>query len=668
MAEKNGPVVEEPENPTTKASLEDTVDELMKVSWETVKRDFLEDLRAHDFNVFDYDGYEAMVMSRTYDSISRETSNGMTDGATTTLYLERSARVVGQLPEGQIKAYGKKDSGKAALMDIIRQKWIYPNANAQAPLLNKLRMWQFYSSVYGWMPMYYDWHVDEKTGYIGPNCWLWSPRNFLPQNGYTYLDDMDYVHTIAWVSPSYIQSIINDPNAEADGWNVEALLQVLASDRNKARFPDTKRDTFIRRQRTSQASRNLIGLATRYEAGPDGYWRTFAWEYGFKMLREIPNPHKSAKIPFVVKYCIPLFDSFYGLGDFQRARPLQFAKDGLTNFYFEGIRQGIYPPTIVNPSGVVRHTMDLTAGSVWEEIVPNSIRRLEPSSAGLNTYRDAMTQLNGSLLNQAGTTDTVANAQNSLDPAFGKTPQAIQMNQQRESTRDNQDRFYLEQSVEELINRMLDLIPVMGTETIPIDLWSDEAQLIATSGYPDIMEMLDISQSGQSARLNIKPGALKGISYRFHLDASSTAKADKNAQLQSLITFTELLARSSNQLTQLNTMGKTVDWDVLFTTIGQLSDIPNMEQIIRKMTQEEQQAWQSQNSDQHDPRELINYKDAPPSIQAQMEQAAGMQPDPSHSQGMAHPAVGTALTPMMPVQPRFMDDKIKQAATTLLRK
>jgi hypothetical protein len=68
------------------------------------------------------------------------------------------------------------DIGKAAFMDILRQKWIYPNANAQHNFVEKLNMWQFYSSVYGYMPMFYDWNV-ASNGYVGPDCWLWNPRN-----------------------------------------------------------------------------------------------------------------------------------------------------------------------------------------------------------------------------------------------------------------------------------------------------------------------------------------------------------------------------------------------------------------------------------------------------------------------------------------------------------
>jgi hypothetical protein len=61
----------------------------------------------------------------------------ITDSYATTLAKERADRVMAKLPEGETEATGQADQGKAAFMDILRQKWIYPNANAQHPFLEK---------------------------------------------------------------------------------------------------------------------------------------------------------------------------------------------------------------------------------------------------------------------------------------------------------------------------------------------------------------------------------------------------------------------------------------------------------------------------------------------------------------------------------------------------
>ena len=194
------------------------------------KKDYESDLEAHDKYTTDWDSLEAMLISKTYDSISKQTKNGITDSDASTMLIERSARVVGQLPEGITEAAGKKDRGKAALMDIIRSSYIYPNANAQRPFLEKLRMWELYSGVYGISLMYYDWDV-APNGYIGPNCWLWNPRNFVPQKGKYSIEDMEYAHAISWITKAEISNLLKQLKkdsvfAKESGWNKSALSEI----------------------------------------------------------------------------------------------------------------------------------------------------------------------------------------------------------------------------------------------------------------------------------------------------------------------------------------------------------------------------------------------------------------------------------------------------------
>jgi hypothetical protein len=370
------------------------------------KKDYLSDWDIHRNYIQTFDPLEAMLMGQVYDSVSGSVDGSkITDSYTTTLAKERADRVVAKLPEGQTEAVGKADAGKAAFMDIIRQKWIYPNANSQHPFLEKLNMWQLYSSVYGYMPMFYDWNV-AASGYVGPDCWLWNPRNLVPQQGRTSLGDMDYVTALTWVGKRYLQEIYDKAlgdGEDSNGWNAPAIKELLDRIENTQQTDvDFHKDTKVTRDRTPQGTKRGICLATRYESGPDGEWCIFAPDHGYVELRRIKNPHKNGRIPFVIKYSQPLFDNFYGLGDFQRAMPLQFARDGLTNFYFKGIKMNLIPPIIANANGVIKHTLDYREGAVMLETIPNSIRRLETSTAGLATYKDAQANLTGSLLSLYG--------------------------------------------------------------------------------------------------------------------------------------------------------------------------------------------------------------------------------------------------------------------------
>lgn len=555
------------------------------------KKDYESDWDIHSNYVQSFDAYEAMLLSQVYDSVSNSVDGSrITDGYTTTLAKERADRVIAKLPDGQTSPAGKADVGKAMFMDILRQKWIYPNANAQHPYLEKLNMWQFYSSVYGYMPMFYDWNVSN-TGYVGPDCWLWNPRNLVPQQGRASIKDMEYVTAITWVGKKYLENILDentpgedekdDNEAELGGWDLDAL-QLLIEKAGSVTDNDTQRDTQVARSRTPQGTKRGIQLATRYEAGEDGEWCTFAPDHGFIEVRRIKNPHKNGRIPFVIKYSQPLFDSFYGLGDFQRAKPLQFARDGLTNFYFKGIKMNLIPPIVANANGVMKHTLDYREGGVMLETVPNSIRRLETSSAGLATYQAAQQNLTGSLLSLFGSQNASIPGADALNPSQGKTPQAISLYSDKEATRDGSERRHLESAIEELTDGFSTLVVNIGTEDIPVTLFADDIEEIVKSGHADLKDIFKNFKPNENMTagdLKIDPAKLKGVEYRFSIATDSTAKTNKDAQRQALENWMGVIGKLQNVIQDDPRVS--IDWPLIMKTYGDLVDIPNADEFIK---------------------------------------------------------------------------------------
>lgn len=641
------------------------------------KTDYVSDWDIHrNYISNNFDSYEAMLLGQVYDAVSASVDGSkITDSYAATLAIERAARVMGKLPDGVTEPMAKADQGKAAFMDILRQKWIYPNANAQHPLDTKLRLWQLYSSVYGYMPMFYDWNV-APSGYIGPDCWLWNPRNLVPQQGRVSIADMDYVTALTWVSRKYIQEIIDESTnnkEDLSGWNLDALKELL----NKADVktnPDLDKDTLTVRDRTPQATRKGICLATRYEAGDDGEWVTFAPDNSFVEVRRLKNPHKNGRIPFVIKYSQPLFDSFYGLGDFQRAKPLQFARDGLTNFYFKGIKMNLIPPIIANANGVVKHTIDYREGAVMLETIPNSIRRLETSTAGLATYQAAQTNLTGSLLSLFGTQNASMPGAETLNPSQGKTPAAISLYSDKEATRDGQERMYLECAIEELTDGFFTLITNIGTESIPVSLFADDIKDIVKAGLTDVLGIFtgnfspNATQTG--GELKIDPKKLKGVEYRFNIASGSTAKVNQDAVRVGIENLMNTLAKFQNIFKDDPRIK--VNWDKIMEAYESVSDIPGADEFIT--IDPNAQPAPPPPVPPKSPMESINfaYKDATPFTQANIEQLFGLPPDPQHkidAQTLQQPQQQTIEPPQPPAVSSsghsFNDPHLAQVANAL---
>lgn len=618
------------------------------------KKDYYDDWDIHQRYVQTFDAYEAMLIGQVYDSVSRSVDGSkITDSYAATLAIERSARVMGKLPDGETESAGKNDQGKAAFMDLLRQKWIYKNANSQHRFKIKLRNWQLYADVYGYMPMYYDWNV-ATSGYVGPDCWLWNPRNLIFQQGRSSIYDMEYVTALTWVGRKFLENIF-DNIEENDGWDRQAVQFLLSMVSNEKTDVDQHKDTLTARNRTPQATKKGICLATRYEAGDDGEWVTFAPDHSCVELRRLKNPHKNGRIPFVLKYCQPLFDSVYGLGDFQRAKPLQFARDALTNFYFKGIKMNLIPPIIANANGVLKHTVDYREGAVMLETIPNSIRRLETSTAGLATYQAAQTALTGSLLSLFGSQNAAAPAAETLNPSQGKTPAAIGLYEDKEATRDGQSREALELAIEDLTDGFFSLVVNIGTETIPVNLFSDDIEAINDAGLKDVMGIFtpssvakfEANNTNTGGELVIDPAKLAGVEYRFNINPGSTEKLNKNAQLDGLERIMTTIGKFQNIFKDDPRVD--VNWAQMLSVYESLSgvkgatkfvtvkDAPSPQeqavmdenaQLQQQLAELQGQANQPQQTPQpvKTPSETLNYKDAPADVRRQIEQQAGLQP------------------------------------------
>lgn len=544
------------------------------------KKDYEEDWDVHSKYILEFDAYEAMLVSQVFDSVSRSVDGSkITDSYATTLAKERADRVMAKLPDGVTESVGKADVGKAAFMDILRQKWIYPNANAQHPFLDKLNMWEFYASgPYGYMPMFYDWNVSP-TGYVGPDCWLWNPRNLVPQQGKGSVADMDYVTALTWVSKKQLKAFRK--NAEKDdGWDKEALDLLIELADNEKGSQDQEKDTQVERTRTPGTVRKGICLATRYEAGDDGHWCTFAPDHGCVKVRDIPNPHKNGRIPFVILYGDILFDSFYGLGEFQRQKPLQAARDGLTNFYFHGIKNQLIPPLVANANGVLKHTLDYRAGGVILETLPNSVRTLEVGTTGLNTYQAAMSSMTGQMLATSGSQNASLPASESLNPSQGKTPAAIDLYANKEATRDGARIRRLEAAIEQLIDGFNSLIVNIGTEEIPVQLFASDIEEIAQAGLGDVMQLFIQPDATETAgSLKINPEILRGIEYRFNIASGTTTKQNKEKSLAALKDMTGTIVSMKDVI--MNDPRIQVDWPLIMKSFEQFSDIKGASGFIK---------------------------------------------------------------------------------------
>lgn len=492
---------------------------------------------------------EQTLLAQTTDSFSGNVVKArVTDAALSTFTFERQARVAAQLPTGTVHPTGAKDEGKAKLANIVLQRYIIPNAGRSFDMLTLQRMWGVYSSVYGSMPMFYDYCVSDD--YIGPYASLVDPRMFMPQPGRNSVKECDWVMISTLVSIDYLKGIIKKKQTSWNKDAVEGLIE-MAKDGLPSRVNDSEKDSTVSTSRYSRGefATGQVELVTKYEAGEKGRWITFAPDYKEAgVLRDIPNPHKSGKIPVVMRHCFPLMNSIFGLGDFERGMRIQKAKDSFLGLRLEYAKNLVFPSMKVNLQNVTPSTVKNGANQkILVTDMNNSVQYFQPTGNANQEFQSTFAVLNSIQQNQFGTSTTEVSGTNSADPAMGKTPQALKMQSQRENARDTWDRFMHEQAVEELYEGMINLLSVKMEKPIDFMVFEEEIRQLGDQYGEGVLDVLAGNKIGRMTIAKKDIYSDKGFCYI--IDANSSMKKDEEEQMAAL-RFTWEVAHSNPQLTQ----------------------------------------------------------------------------------------------------------------------
>jgi hypothetical protein len=517
---------------------------------------------------------EQILLNRPTDKITESTKSKVYDPRLATEVFNGESRVMAQFPTGKVQALNdKSDAGKNVLMNLVLTKYVQKNANYQFPFLTKLRMVDRYSRVYGSYPVLIDYRADDD--YVGPDLFLIPPRNLYPQAGAISLNVCQYAFVEVWKS---LKWLVKRPK---DTWqNIDKLYELA---KNKGGEEMSEQRSFNETQYMSDDNDEIgdnakVRLITRYEKDR---WVTFSPEYKL-VLRDIPNPHDNDEIPIKMKHYIPLADRFWGLGMFERGKTLQYAHNSLLNLYLDGIKKGLFPPTIVNPNFVVTSTLEnmfKPTGIVFETQA-GAIREMNVSPSGQNTFMSTAQYLIGAMQNMSSSPGSVSIGKES-DPTQGKTPEAIKTMNFQQSVSDSQDQFQMEQFIDEVYNTIADMLAKRQDKPINLELFSDDIEEIQKY-YPDVTE---VYESGNFGTAKVTKDMLGGTKYRYNVDAGSTLKKDNEQENKNLMGLIGMYMQSPALGQTLQMEGKqfmvgealkrvmitsgTKDWDKLLVDVAQ---------------------------------------------------------------------------------------------------
>lgn len=474
-----------------------------------------------------WDAYEKLFHNQLADAISNKTKSSVFDPKLATLVLERSYRVMAQLATGKAKGISKNDIGSGLLMDLIIDKYVNRNANAQFDLLTKFRMIDMYSNIYGVMYALVDWDI-KRNGYVGPDLWMLPIRDVFIPAGSISASDAEKVIIRTWQPLSFFERIAKQ---KREGYkNLSEIVTKLKDksgtkqDRDAQQKTEREKDKYPNQQVPRREG--FFEVLTQYEGDR---WAEVCVDADL-VFRDTKNPHDNGEIPVVEKYSIPLLDDPAGMGDFERGYSMQQVINSSWNLYLDGIKLTTSPPVILNKENMaVPSSFSMTPGAKWigRGNIANVANPINLNPQGISSFNNTFQAANGSLLNLFGTTDTTVTQQ--LDAGFGKTPQALKMQNQRENTRDNADRFFMEQFLQKVYKKMVNLISKKQSSAIAIRMFQPEIEDLART-YPDIKEMYD----EKTGKLTIDKKKTGSTMYDYEIVSGSTYSLDEKSQQENL--------------------------------------------------------------------------------------------------------------------------------------
>lgn len=526
-----------------------------------------------------WDNLEKLFHGQLNDSVSSNTNSKVFDPRLSSLLIERAYRVMSQLGIGKVVGISKNDLGDAKLKNLLLEKYVIPNANSQFDLLTKFRMVDLYSNLYGSFDALVDWNV-KKSGYTGPDMWLLNKRDVFDQVGSMSLNDSDQVIVRTWRHLSFFESLRKDEGFKNIPKIIEQLKKKSGSKQGRDAENMSKREE---NQYSDESPDGYYEVLTRYERDR---WVDVVVDVD-EVFRDQKNPHENDELPVVRKYSIPLLDDSDGMGDGERGMSMQMAINADWNLYFDAVKMSIYPPVLLNKDNIAQmSSIKWGAAAKWlvRNNIGNAAQVLPLTPQGIATFNNTFQAANASLLNAFGTSDTTVTSK--TDAGFGKTPQALEMQQQRENTRDNADRFYMEQFVSEVMRKMVNLLNKKQSNQISIRMFPEEVERIARE-YPDIKQ----NYNEETNKLTVPKGK-KNLTYDYEIVSGSTYALDQKSQQENLAKLLELYRSSQTPqgnllVNDLKQSGFTFNFGELFKRVVANSGIQDWDKILTEMTEQE---------------------------------------------------------------------------------
>lgn len=478
---------------------------------------------------------------------------------------EKDARLIGGKPKGRFVAReGSDEVGAFVNNELFNFQW-EDVSRVGLPMLIRWTLMSQQTRRYGASFAVCKWlfkQKGEKTVFDGPDMKVLYARDALPNPAHSEIKD--WFQYREWVTINDLENQ-NDISSSKSLWKNLNLLKEKVKDEYPARG-DRRSTAYDIRLKT------LRGIEDRMGADPvfriieivnelrEDRWITIAPKYGV-VIRDSDNLYKHGEIPVIMLRYNPIPDDLYGISDIETGASNQRAVNALLCADLDAVLNDLYPPLMINPTGVRMHTIEFKPEAKWLMNRPGQdVQRMQTSTPGVREFVDAYSLMIASLNNSLGETTAGFSAINPLGQE--KTATEVRETAITRNVRDNfnqimlaealkkQAYFWLEMNKQFLFKSpkgKLKVIRIVGRDavnffnTLGMDQYTDEGPKFPAS-LPDgtLVPQFEPSLSGQEGNLYVTKQDIEGT-YDFIPDVESMQVASEQQMEAKLNVALQLL-------------------------------------------------------------------------------------------------------------------------------
>jgi hypothetical protein len=575
-----------------------------------------------------YNEFERLAQNKIRDDLTPNMPR-VNDGSLAALLNETPMRILAQPFTGEAKVLESIDpqSGNPAypqpwLQDLINVLWnkeIIPYCNTQAPFFQKQVLALYRSLVYGSCPVY-DFFTN-RYGHRITDFVLPYIRDVYLEVGKSSDLDSDYIFLDQYYTRLQLDKIIAAGNkVEATGvkspWDIKAIQNIRDSHVESQKEYLSKNPA----ERNRPVRSTQIKFTTVFQRGVAAPFDTF-YATGNKedlvLVKQKVNEDPTGDIPIHLLYSYEDLINPYGKGQIEISGGTQNVLDYLTQLHVLANQIGLQPPILIegDRSMTDLDSMIYSPTQFWFT-GGAKVSMMETSNSMIKEFPTAYGLYKNQLISMQGTSTTDIPSLGELDVTKGKTPQAIESQNDKENSHDN---YLLSQAVgcfSRVFKSMLNIqfANMQGTDVVRLE--ADDAMRLTRSG----MLPADPGNPNMPAtnEVEVDWDRMRG-KFDFEINPESSKVKDNAGQVTKLSDILSYVQENPYMLQYIRSTGYSLNLGEVYSQIFTKLGLQNIEKILEPLTAQDKAAAATVPPMVFDkPHIDLKYSDIPATAQQQL--------------------------------------------------